>query len=399
MSELLKIMMSNPIVIGAIGFASTGLITFWVKDFPRKILSLIKRHITTDITITNKHKAYHDFLKWIETEFKNKNFRRLKITNGRWGYSDTATTSLGYGKHWIKYNGEFILVNLIKETANQTSEDKETITITKLGRKREIFNKMIQDIGIKNDNKDMTKIYKMEDNWQYTKEQKIRSMDSVFLESLKKEKLIKRLSDFTSNEEWYIENGIPYQLGILLHGSPGTGKTSLIKAIAGHLKYPIYYISPKNLNKIESAMATLPNKCIVVIEDMDSNSLTHSRKETVDKGDPILNAIDNMSTVTLSEVLNSLDGLFSAHGRILIATTNHIEKLDSAMIRPGRIDLKIEIGFVNNEVLKIFMDKFYPSFRYESNINIKNNVTVSTLQNMAIEKKSGEDILKYIKED
>lgn len=397
MNDLLKTLIENPMVVGAIGLASTGLVTFWIKDFPRRVIAFIKRHVSTDITITNTHKAYHDFLKWVEVEFKDKNFRRLKITNGAWGWQDDATTSLGYGKHWIKYNGKWIIVELTKDTANQSSHDKESITITKLGRSREVFDKMIQDIGIRNENKDMTKIYKMEDRWEYTKEQNIRSLDSVFIESEKKNKLVNRLSDFIKREDWYVKNGIPYQLGILLYGNPGTGKTSLIKAIAGYLNYPIYYISPKNLNKIEIAMASLPNKCLVVIEDMDSNSLTHMRKKKVKSGDPISNAIEDMSAVSLSEVLNSLDGLFSAHGRILLATTNHIEKLDPAMIRHGRIDVKIEIGFVTNETLNMFMDRFYPDSSYDCNMKIKDNITVSELQNMVMENKTSDYVLEYMR--
>jgi chaperone BCS1 len=242
----------------------------------------------------------------------------------------------------------------------------------------------------------------MEDSWNYVKEQNKRSLKTIFIEQEKKDILIKRLSNFIEKEKWYIENSIPYQLGILLYGPAGTGKTSLIKAIAGYLNYPIYYLSPQKLSHIETAMSSLGDKCIIVIEDIDSNFLTHSRekkdgKEIAPKSDNSL--INEVMLVSLSEILNSLDCMFSAHGRILIATTNHVEKLDPALVRAGRIDLKLEIGFVNNEILKGFIDNFFPENKLNiSEIKLKNNLTIATLQNLILEEKTIEEIVEFVKE-
>jgi chaperone BCS1 len=125
--------------------------------------------------------------------------------------------------------------------------------------------------------------------------------------------------------------------------------------------------------------------------------LTHSREEINNTPDEKL--LTEFNTISLSEVLNSLDGMFSVHGRILIATTNHIENLDSALIRPGRIDLKIEIGYVNNEILKEFLDKFYPGNGIHiSNIKLKNDLTVAMLQNMVLNGNTINEIINFCKE-
>jgi chaperone BCS1 len=394
--KIIETIQNNQLLAAGIGLSGAGIITFWVKDVPRSIYAFLKRELTTELTITSQNIAFHNTLKWIEKKYKNKNFRKLKLTNGKWGWNENTTTSIGYGIHWIRYNKKFFLINLVKESANQSEYDKETLTMMKIGRSREIFDNFVKEIETLDLDVSKTKIYKMDDAWSYAKDQKKRNLNSIFIEKEKKDLLINNLSKFINNEQWYIDNGIPYQLGILLYGSPGTGKTSLIKAIAGYLNYPIYYLSPKKLGKIESAMSTLSDKCIVVIEDIDSNFLTHSRENK--DGDTDENSLlKEMSSVSLSEILNSLDGMFSAHGRILVATTNHIENLDAALIRPGRIDLKIEIGYVNNEILKYFINNFFPHSTINfDNLSIKPNLTVATLQNFVLQGNNENEIVKFV---
>lgn len=389
---------NNPLLATGLGLGGAGILTFWIKDIPKALYRFLKRELTTELVMTNQNTSYYNMLKWVEKNFSGKNFRKLKLTNGRWGYNNEATTSIGYGLHYLRYKKSILLINLVKEAANQSNYDKETLFITKLGRSRKLFDDLVKEIETLEIDKGKTKIYKMEDNWMYIKDQKKRSLESIFIEQAKKDLITNSLNKFIQNEQWYLDNGIPYQLGVLLYGAPGTGKTSLIKAISGYLNYPIYYLSPQKLSKIEFAMSALPDKCVVVIEDIDSNLLTHSRNSGSnstheDKLD------EEFMRIGLSEVLNSLDGMFSAHGRILIATTNHIENLDPALIRPGRIDIKIEIGYVNNVILKSFINKFFPENHIEfDTLNVRPNVTVAMLQNMLLESKNAEEIVELISE-
>jgi chaperone BCS1 len=125
--------------------------------------------------------------------------------------------------------------------------------------------------------------------------------------------------------------------------------------------------------------------------------VTHTRETAPVQTDGLAEAIKDASVCTLSGILNAMDGMFSANGRILIATTNHIEKLDAALIRPGRIDLKLEVGFVNEEILREFFTHFFPKEKVPDGIAIKDGITVAQLQGMVLSGNSAQKILAEIR--
>jgi mitochondrial chaperone BCS1 len=190
----------------------------------------------------------------------------------------------------------------------------------------------------------------------------IRPISTVFLNEKVKGELLKDIGDFLDPRarRWYSNHGIPYRRGYLLYGPPGTGKSSLSLSVVGHFDLDIYILSLSSIDDdcLRTLFAKLPQQCIILLEDIDAASPTHSQDTSVIK-DPgqIVTGSHNKQTmstqarVSLSALLNVIDGVASQEGRLLIMTTNHIERLDDALIRPGRVDMKLEFRLADKEMI------------------------------------------------
>ncbi|KAJ7199026.1 P-loop containing nucleoside triphosphate hydrolase protein [Mycena pura] len=197
-----------------------------------------------------------------------------------------------------------------------------------------------------------------------------RAFSTLILPSGVKELILADAKEFLASEEWYTFAGVPHRRGYLLYGEPGTGKSSTIHALAGELGLEIYFISLAAPGIDDYTLGRLirdtPPRCILLIEDIDC--AFPSRDEDPDE-EPLLDSRGNIiprepipprSQVTLAGLLNVLDSVASEEGRLTFATTNHIEQLDPALIRPGRMDLKIQYGLATTEQLEQMFDRFYP---------------------------------------
>ena len=208
-----------------------------------------------------------------------------------------------------------------------------------------------------------------------------RSLSTVVLDRAQKEMIIEDMKDYLhpATRLWYSNRGIPYRRGYLLHGPPGTGKTSLCFAAAGMLRLKIYLISLNSRTLTEDGFASLfrelPWRCIVLLEDIDAAGLTNKRsdnpttneteKDTSTKASNNGSNTSNQPTLSLSAFLNVIDGVASSEGRILIMTTNHIEKLDPAMLRPGRVDMTVEFSYADTAMVRDLFKAIYVSLDYE----------------------------------
>jgi chaperone BCS1 len=238
-------------------------------------------------------------------------------------------------------------------------------------------------------------------------------MNTIVLEYEQKEHVLADINEYLrpATRRWYTNRGIPYRRGYLLHGPPGTGKTSLSFAIAGLFGLDIYCISLLEPTLTEEDLGllfnNLPSRCVVLLEDIDSAGLIRSNESKADAADtePIktdvateiakafeTNAKNKNKTqgISLSGLLNTIDGVASHEGRVLVMTTNYPEKLDKALIRPGRIDVKVGFTLASQKQARELFTRIYSADRLnEAAVKLANNtITPSAASN----EKPGEEV-------
>jgi DNA polymerase III delta prime subunit len=164
---------------------------------------------------------------------------------------------------------------------------------------------------------------------------------------------------FLNTEEWYVGKGIPYRRGILLHGPPGCGKTSLVTALAGDLRLPIVLVpldgDQMSDGALREVLSAAPRDSIILIEDIDC-ALPAREAQKQARIDPFGR---RSASITLSGLLNAIDGVGSQEGRVLFMTTNHIDRLDEALIRPGRVDVTYYLGKASRAAAGELFDQFF----------------------------------------
>ncbi|XP_022773715.1 AAA-ATPase At3g28610-like [Durio zibethinus] len=195
------------------------------------------------------------------------------------------------------------------------------------------------------------------------------TFQTLAMDPKKKEEIINDLVTFSKGKDYYTKLGKPWKRGYLLYGPPGTGKSTMIAAMANLLNYDIYDLeltTVKNNTELRKLLTETSSKSIIVIEDIDcSLDVTGQRNKERAKSSENLghdlnckrekeSENEKTSKVTLSGLLNFIDGTWSAcgTGRILVFTTNHVNKLDPALIRRGRMDLHIELSYCSFEAFK-----------------------------------------------
>lgn len=370
-----------PLPASAIGIWLLTTVTYFCKEIPRRATDLFLRTFTTKLVLISTSDTYHQFLKWYNSEGFSSNSRSIKISNGQWGY-DAMVKAMGYGNHYFIFNRTPIKLNLQKLETQGSSREQDEVTMTILGRSHKTYDKIFKLIKDKDLDSDKVIVHSFDDDWRRESEQRRRPLDTVCLNKGVKEKIIKVIDDFKKREDFNIRHGINHQTAIILYGPGGTGKSSIIKAIASHYEINVHRLSSSALSNIEKAFSRLPENALVSIEDIDSNSGLHEREREKTKSEETQETpISEMFTLTsMSDVLNAIDGIHCSHGRILIATTNHLDKLDKALLRSGRFDLKIEIGYADNYAVEQFIDRFYKGHSLPEGFDIKPETVCSDIQ-------------------
>ena len=205
--------------------------------------------------------------------------------------------------------------------------------------------------------------------WQQLSKLPKRLPDTIHLPDNLLDESLKDLECFFNDEELYLKHGIPYKRNYLFEGIPGTGKTSLIFVLASHFNMDLaiinFGLSIDDATFMKS-VSKLPENTFLVLEDIDA--LFVERKA----GD------SHKSMVSFSGILNTLDGLARRNKQITFLTTNYVSKLDSALIRPGRIDKIITFSHATIDQVRKFYIKFFPKQKDNWNLFKKKYKSLKT---------------------
>lgn len=171
------------------------------------------------------------------------------------------------------------------------------------------------------------------------------TFDTLAMDLAMKKTMMEDLDLFVKRREFYREVGKAWKRGYLLYGPPGTGKSSLIAAMANYLKFDVYDLEMSSVTsnfELRRLLVSTANRCILVVEDIDCSLESQSRAADA------RHAYRRRDEVNLSGLLNFIDGLWSSCGseRIIVFTTNHKDRLDPALLRPGRMDVHIEMSYI-----------------------------------------------------
>ncbi|KAG6811644.1 hypothetical protein H0H92_006459 [Tricholoma furcatifolium] len=262
--------------------------------------------------------------------------------------SISTTQNFFYRRHWVT-------VNRYRENTGYYNRPEERLTIRIMTRHHSFLDALLleakKEYMTVQENTISIYVSDSRDDWRHVGSRPKRPLNSIVLDPGAKDFLIEDARDFLASKPWYSKRGIPFRRGYLLYGPPGSGKTSIIHSLAGELGLDVYIISLSRSGMDDASLSELisqlPEKCIALMEDIDAafnqiiNRDEDDKKESSSTENPS-GPKPSTSRVTLSGLLNALDGIGAQEGRILFATTNKYQSLDPALCRPGRMDVHIE---------------------------------------------------------
>lgn len=346
--------------------AAAGALAYWFKDVPAWVLSWARRYIVSTLSVDSRDEFLFGALIELMDEHpalsRVNQFTARSVRRGtayqnladdlRAGLTPRAYLSPAQGLHVFRVDGRWVW--LLRELQVGQSVF-ERITLSHFGRSTAWLTALLDEAIARRAARETDSLAVFVPNpytggdWMRARLGSRRPIGSVVLRPGQAEDLLANLQGFFCARERYAELGIPWRRGYLLHGPPGTGKTSLVIALASELRLNVCTLSLASPivsdEKIHTLLAGLPQRSLLLIEDVDA--FFRERE-----------AAHAQVRLSFSGFLNALDGVAAQEGMVLFMTTNHPEQLDPALVRAGRIDEHVELGLCNASQLRRLYLKF-----------------------------------------
>lgn len=334
------------------------------RNMPIKAWDFIKSKLVISVTINDSDPMFKALTAWIESNGHGEKSRTLIATIFD-DYGDKKVQVSPYKSSFIaKHNGKrFVFSRFSRELKpgkDMNVIESEGYRISMLGFSRQPLVDMLNHIydEFSRSSSGVMVYNSFHGLWSSCRKINKRPLNTVTLPGDIVKNIVSDISDFLESEEKYNRKGEGWHRGYLFHGVPGSGKTSLALAIASELKMPIYNLwlsSCYGDNYLMDLVSKVPPRSIILMEDVDCVMPT---RETHQSNPTPRN-------LTLTAVLNVLDGICSSNGCVVIMTTNHKENLDPAVLRSGRVDVSIEfsnateqqvLDYISNNNLDVKLD-------------------------------------------
>ena len=371
LGDLLASLKDNPYFGAGFGLVGVGTLLALARKAAQIGMVAFRRQCMMTLDVSSRDKSYSWLLRWITANSGHAQHLSVE-TNFLESDSGKVETSFHFvpspGTHFFWYKGRLIRVDRSREKQTMNITDPfETVTLTSLGRDKGIYFQMLSEArkSALKSYVGKTVVYSaIGKEWkEFGHPRKRRPLNSVILDRGLSETVLRDVKEFIENSHWYTERGIPYRRGYLLHGPPGCGKSSFVTALAGELQYSISLLNLSNRglsdDLLNHLLVTAHQQSIILLEDIDA--AFQNREESA----ATQTAYQGLNRLTLSGLLNALDGVASTEGRIVFMTTNYLERLDKALIRPGRVDLKLFIDYASLYQLERMFARFYPTEEHQ----------------------------------
>lgn len=397
-----------PWAILAFGVVTGSLRTAWSFLYAHTIGYAVTR-VTLSLTVEDieYRRAYLWLSHWVESNLRNRRvnsllLRKAEVRSEAEAHEQPAFRLIPeYGTYYMKWKRRLMVVTHSKESQQMNMsrpQQAHTMRIQIwLARDRSLLLDIIREAKEAFDRSQPVTIeHYRADNYGDWRLETIapRDMDSVYLPHDQLAELVTDIETFLEAKPIYRELGIPYRRGYQLAGPPGTGKSTLILSLASKFRLPLYSLALRGAEMTGSQLAGLLADCrkpaIVALEDIDCVKTSVSRKSKGGQG------------VSMSDLLNVIDGIGASEDRLLFMTTNEPEILDPALVRAGRMDRKFYIDYARDEELKRFHDRVslyfaiepWPEFRAA----LPRKATIADAQAMAFRRRESEREAELVSE-
>ena len=352
----------DSLVKGLVTVTVISSLAFLGKKLPGQIKYFLLKNISTVVTYTKPKtesevsleiKAYDLFAEELAVLGKAKSFTLARYLTMDFRGSLEETNSFGTGNifgGFFKY-GKFYLFNRIIEAGDKVYPERDQITVRVFFGNKEDVLKIMPEAK-----RNKARYFYASEKYGSDSTMKMDILNedlNLFLPVKLKGRIDEAIHYFLENKTEMLSRGMPWKLTILFYGPPGTGKTTLIGYVAKKLGMSISVIGDDfSLRTLSFANK---NNAVLALEDLDTESSFHKRSKVVNATDEYQFPGANY----LYTLLNFLQGPGPLNGNVTIITTNHLDKLDPAIYRPGRVDEKVFVGYYGLEDLKDWVKFFY----------------------------------------